>query len=187
MDRLTLEHKAKAIRELELRQQIYPLNHFNPYEHQQPFHISTKKVKAIFGGNRSGKTSNGAKYVVEKLNTIPNFQARASTWADMAIPIQQTAIHNFLPKDGSWSFRFSDKDGFYRNIAVCNNGSVLRFKTYEQRAKTFQGADLDLEWDDEEPPEDIVKEQKARLYTTIVFILVYQIYIIKLCLVLILH
>jgi len=163
MNRQQLEHKAKAKRELELRQQIYPLNYFEPMEHQQPFHTSVKKVKGIFGGNRSGKTLNGASYVVKKLKTQPNFQARASTWADMAIPIQQTVVHKLLPKDGSATYRFSEKDGFYRNLITFDNGSVLRFKTYEQKAKTYQGADLDLEWDDEEPPEDIVKEQKARL------------------------
>ncbi len=163
MNRQELEHKAKAKRELELRKAIYPLNHFNPHERQLPFHISEKKVKCVFGGNRSGKTLNGAAYMVNKLKTIPSFQARASTWADMAIPVQQTTVHDLLPKDGSCTYRFSDKDGFYRNIVAFNNGSLLRFKTYEQKAKTFQGVKLDLEWNDEEAPEDIVKEQRARL------------------------
>ena len=163
MNRAILEHKAKAKREWELRNQIYPLNFFEADEHQLAFHTSTKRVKGVFGGNRSGKTLNGAAYMVNKLKANPKFQARASTWADMAIPIQQTVVHKLLPKDGSCIYRFSDKDGFYRNLVTFNNGSVLRFKTYEQGAKTFQGADLDLEWDDEEAPENIVKEQKARL------------------------
>ncbi len=86
------------------------MNFFEADSHQLAFHTSIKKVKGIFGGNRSGKTLNGAAYMVNKLKANPKFQARASTWADMAIPIQQTVLHNLLPKDGSCTYRFSDKD-----------------------------------------------------------------------------
>ena len=78
MNRQLLEYKAKAKREMELRQQIYPLNYFNAFDHQQAFHVSEKKNKGIFGGNRSGKTLNGAAYMVNKLKTIPNFQSRSA-------------------------------------------------------------------------------------------------------------
>ena len=162
--RLELMQKAKAKRELAIRQELFPISFFKPLEHQNPFHKSKKKNKAIFGGNRSGKTINGAAYVVEKCCTVKNFKARASTWADLSVPIQQTKIYNLLPKDGSVEFSWSDKDGFYRKfIRFKNTGAILRFKTYEQGWKTYQGFDADLEWNDEEAPESIIKEQRARL------------------------
>ena len=40
--------------------------------------------------------------------------------------------------------------------------SRLQFKSYEQGRAKFQGADLDAAWCDEEPPEDVYTEIKAR-------------------------
>ncbi len=167
-NRQQLIKRAKAKWTLEQRQRQNPLSFLKPINHpklnQLAFVESDKKNKCAFGGNRSGKTKiGGAYYLVNKLVTTPNFQARASTWSDMSIPIQQKAVYEMLPKNIGIKYNYNEKTGFYRRIIEFPNGSLLRFKTYEQGWQTFQGAGLDIEWDDEEPPEEIVKEQKMRI------------------------
>ena len=154
---------AKIAKELELRRKLDPLKYFVPQDYQQAFFKSKKKNKAIFGGNRSGKTLCSAAYMIKKCINNRNFTARASTWADMSVPIQQKTVYDLLPKKEIEYADYSEKRGFVNKIIIFNNGSKIRFKTYEQGRQSYQGAGLDLEWDDEEPPEEIVAEQKARL------------------------
>jgi phage terminase large subunit-like protein len=82
----------------------------------------------------------------------------------MSVPVQQKKIYEYLPKNDLVEYAvFSEKRGFTNKIIIFKNGSIIRFKTYEQGRESWQGTAKDLIWLDEEPPEDIVSECKARL------------------------
>ena len=162
--RNSLIEQARLVNTMLKRKERNPLNFFKPQDYQEDYWTCDKKIQAVFGGNRSGKTLLGAAKVIHLCQTNKNYKARASTWARLSIPIQQTMIYKLLPKDGSVEFSFSHKNGFSRNIVIFKEtGSILRFQTYDQGREAFQGESLDIEWNDEEAPEEVVKEQRARL------------------------
>lgn len=164
----TKELLAKAIYTREVRKKKNPLNYFNPIDHpqlqQKSFLESKKKNEALFGGNRASKTLSGAVKVITACLDNPGFDCWGATWADLSIPIQQTEYNKWLPKDGSIKYaRFTEQRGFANKIILFKNGSKIRFKTYDQGRESFQGAAKDMIHLDEEPPQDIVNECKARL------------------------
>ena len=118
----------------------------------------------VLTGN-SGKTLCGAYKVLQTAIQNPMSKIRCSTWANMSITIQQAEIFRMMPKSSNIIDYavFSEQRGFRNKLIMFKNGSVIRFKTYEQGRESYQGAGLNLEWNDEEAPEDIVAEQKARL------------------------
>ena len=155
---------AKAIYTRNLRKRKNPLDYFQPQPYQTGLHESEKRNLNVFGGNRSGKTLNGAAFVIERCLQIPNYDCWGATWADMSVPIQQKTYWNLLPKDDTIKFaRWSEQRGFTHKMIMFANGSRIRFKTYEQGRESFQGASKDIIHLDEEPPQDITNECKARL------------------------
>lgn len=164
-----LINRAKAKFTLKQRQSNNPIKYFTPIDHpelqQKAFLYSEKRNVNLFGGNRSGKTISGVVKVISYCLENPNSDAWAATWADMSVPIQQYEYHKMLPKDNNLVkyASFTDKRGFLNKLIIFANGSKLRFKTYEQGWESFQGASKDIIHLDEEAPEDIVKECKARL------------------------
>lgn len=156
---------TKRLLLMNLAKKQNPIVSFKPQEHQIAFHTSTKKNKGIFGGNRSGKTINGAAYVINKCLDNPGFDCWAATWADMSVAIQQKGYNDLLPKLTSKVIyaKFSEQRGFANRIILFVNGSKIRFKTYDQGRESFQGAVKDIIDLDEEAPQEIVNECKARL------------------------
>jgi phage terminase large subunit-like protein len=160
----TKRNLAKAIYTKHQRIRTRPIDYFVPQHYQQPFFDSDKRNKGVIGGNRSGKTISGISYVIKHCLRKPNQDWWAATWADMSIPIQQKGFWDLLPKDKSIKYaRFTDQRGFSNKIIMFENGSKIRFKTYDQGRESFQGALKDGILLDEEPPEDIVSECRARL------------------------
>lgn len=162
--RLFLKRQFLRQKAIEKNPHIYftPISH--PELNQKEFIYSSALDKSAFGGNRAGKTKVGAYYVVMKCLEKPNQKWRCSTFQKLSITIQQKAIYEMLPKDETVNYAiFSDQLGFRHNMVIFENGSVIRFQTYEQGWAKFQGENLDGEWNDEEAPEEIVKEQKMRL------------------------
>jgi phage terminase large subunit-like protein len=164
------EQYALAIKTYEFRKRFYPLEFFKPYEHQKTFRKiiddDIYKLIWIFGGNRSGKTENGAEYMVRSIIDKPNIDTWACTWADLSIPVQQQKVYNFLPKFNKSLIEyasFSEQGGFTHRLIKSAKGSILRFKTYDQGWESFQGAGKHIIWNDEEQPQDIYREQLARL------------------------
>ena len=141
-----------------------PIRFFEPQEYQQDFHNSLKKNIGIFGGNRSGKTSNSIAYVIKSCLDNPNQDWWAATWADMSNPVQQKGFYELLPKTKEIIYaKYSEQRGFSNRIIMFQNGSRIRFKTYDQGRESFQGTAKHGILLDEEPPQDIVSECKARL------------------------
>lgn len=163
MNRNELITAAKASWELAQRRKINPIKYFKPQPYQQGFWNSLKKEKLIIGGNRSGKTINGAAYCIDKCIKENNLSVWGSTWADMSIAVQQKKIKELLPRNEVSYADWSEQRGFTNKIIIFKSGSAIRFKTYDQGAESFQGTNKDIIWNDEEPPMDVYHEEKARL------------------------
>jgi len=178
MTDLTKVKRQKMIRDLEVqdeenfRRNEDPLKYSERHFKQSQFYKAPQSTRALFWGNRVGKTEVGAMEVarymlgeheyrdvtppVEVWSICPSFDAQAET--------TQKKLLYYLPKS-----RIVDtttiRKGIYSSITVkANNGtlSVINFKSYEQGRSKFQGAGKRLIWFDEEPPHDIYEECVVR-------------------------
>src|SRR3990167_3179281 len=96
--KLSLE-LAEITHVIESRRLINPLEFFKPLFYQKLFENCPAKIKGVFGGNRSGKTKIGAKYVIDKCLA----KAKQRWWAaaeteELSIEIQQRKLWEILPK-----------------------------------------------------------------------------------------
>jgi len=163
-----LEEKKRRMRDNGIRYYI-------PQVQQMPFHLSTKRIRAIFGGNRSGKTVAGATEAVwystgthpYKDMPVPNFGRIVGT--DFVNGIERVIlpeIKKFMPKSmlvgGSWDKAFSKENKTLTLI----NGSTIEFMSYDQDIDKFESASRHWIWHDEEPPHGIWKANQVRLLDT---------------------
>ena len=139
------------------------------------FHQSDKRIKAIFGGNRTGKTVGGAVEAV--LHALGDSRYRklkpSSGWVvsltgDVQRRVAQPEVLRWLPKKEIKDIimrkgRKDDPEGSLIEEIRLKNGQFIGFKTCEQGRESFQGASLGWVWFDEEPPEDIFKECWMRI------------------------
>jgi len=151
-----------------------------------PWHLSLKTIRAIFGGNRTGKTESGGFEDVcavlgEELEKYLPFmteegQEIAKKWikigaqsgwvCSVSFGLQpegvQKKILYYLPKeeiaDISWLRRV---DKIIAKI-ICKNGKMITFKSYEQSPEDFQSAGIGWIHFDEEPPRGIWQEANMR-------------------------
>lgn len=145
------------------RRRINPLEFLKLLPIQQSFVDCVARIKALFGGNRSGKTEAGAAYVIKKC-----LEKKIRVWAcaetiRKSIDIQQRKIWALLPKDQVRYAYYDEINGFRHNKIVFKNGSIITFKSYEQGRGAFESDDIDLIWNDEEPLYEIYREQRMRL------------------------
>lgn len=131
---------------------------------QERFGNDPSKNKGIFGGNRSGKTEEGAEYVIKKCLAKPKqrWWACAETFSD-SVNIQQRKVWALLPKNRIKYGKFDEIHGFTNRKLLFDNGSIIIFKSYDQERESFQSDDIDGVWNDEEPPYEIYREQRMRL------------------------
>lgn len=156
--------ELELLDELEIRQKEDPLKYSERHFKQSAFYKAPQSTRALFWGNRVGKTEVGAMEVarymlgeheyrdiktpVEVWSICPSFDAQAET--------TQKKLLKYIPEkeiDDTATIR----KGIYSYIKL-KNGSVVNFKSYEQGRSKFQGAGKRLIWFDEEPPHDIYEE-----------------------------
>lgn len=142
----------------------------------EAFHTSSVKIRAIFGGNRSGKTVSGAAEAVFRAMGKHPYQAvpPAPTYGRVCAvdfingvdKIVKPEIARWLPasqlRGGSWYSAY-ESDAHILNL---DNGSKIEFMSYDQDLDKFAGASRHWIWMDEEPPQAIYTENKARLIDT---------------------
>jgi phage terminase large subunit-like protein len=150
--------------EIEHRRQVNPLSFYTHLPQQKAFHNDPAKEKNLFGGNRSGKTEEIAEYLIKKALSKPRLRiwACAETFQD-SVNIQQRKIWTLVPKNEIKYGRYDEVNGFTNRKLVFKNNSLIVFKSYDQGTMSFAQDDIDLIWNDEEPPYDIYKEQRMRL------------------------
>jgi phage terminase large subunit-like protein len=135
------------------------------------FHQSLAKGRAIFGGNRSGKTEAGAAefalWITGSQRYRPRKRVKAGTgWictesTEIQREIVQPKILKWLPKSKIKKITYIQR-GIIDFIELID-GWHINFKNYEQGADKYQGKDVDIAWCDEEPPKDIWTEIQMRL------------------------
>ena len=145
-----------------------------PNNDQYGFLHSTAITRAVFGGNRSGKTEIAvADAIMVALGTHPVRSAAhpppvalrycAPKWEDNVKDVVLRKFKEMVPRielvDETWS-------GGWKEKARClsfKNGTTIRFFTGEQDVDTYAGADLDGVYMDEHFHKRYYLENKARL------------------------
>lgn len=141
-----------------------PLKYARQHDKQKEASASDKAIRALFWGNRVGKTEWGgqetARYAlnqhpkriidppIEIWVCCPSFEVQEDT--------TQKKLLAYLPPS---SIRSTEKlrGNILRRITL-KDGTALVFKSYEQGREKFQGVGKRLIWFDEEPPSDIWEE-----------------------------
>ena len=161
---------AQGLRTAALRPNI---NGYLPHEKQVEFHRSPATIRAMFGGNRSGKTVGGAAESVFRATgkhpyqpvKPPPVQGRvvAVDFLNGVDKIVKPEIARWLPPseliNGSWEDSY-DKA---HNVLTLDNGSTVEFMSYVQDTDTFAGTSRDFVWMDEEGPKEIYTENLLRI------------------------
>ncbi len=151
------------------------------HEKQLAFHKCLKRNRWVFGGNRSGKTECGAVecvYMARGIHPYRENRQNVCGWvvslsAQVQRDVAQKKILRYLRRDWIEEIvmlsgrRDSPEDGIIDFIKVKNvfgGSSIIGFKSCDQGREKFQGTSLDFVWFDEEPPEDIYRECRMRVF-----------------------
>lgn len=152
-----------------MRRRLNPLNWFKPVGLQgeiikEVFEDKTANTIFVCGSNRSGKTEVGAYIANEWAVRYPKSRIwlSAETFSD-SVNLQQRKVYSLLPITHAKYAYYDEINGFRNRKLLYKNKSRIEFKSFDQRREGFQGDDIDLIINDEEPPYDIVKEQRMRL------------------------
>lgn len=125
----------------------------------------------ISGGNREGKSTFVAKYLVEHLVAHPG-----STWfcfhssEKSSIDQQQKLVHSYLPPewrdigkpDGKTYVKYNTATGFANFKFILPNGSMCLFFNYGQDVDVLEGYEIDGAWFDELTPLEFITAMKYR-------------------------
>lgn len=172
-------------RELSKRKCNLKLANYNTGEKQHKkqlaFHKCKKRNRWVFGGNRSGKTECGAVetiWLARGIHPYRQNKKNISCWVvSLSLQVQrdvaQAKILSYLNK--SWikdvvmanGRKDSLENGIIDTLIIKNvfgGESKIGFKSCDQGREKFQGTSLDFVWFDEEPPYDIYKECKMRVF-----------------------
>jgi phage terminase large subunit-like protein len=159
----------KLLDEKERRKRADPLKYAKRHPKQQQAYETPEAIRALFWGNRVGKTEWGAEEVSEYATghhehreVIAPFQIwAASPSYDVQKDTTQPKLLRYLPEQEIKSKTWLRK-GVLKEIEL-KNGVTIVFKSYEQGREKFQGAGVRLIWFDEEPPHDIWEECFVRV------------------------
>jgi phage terminase large subunit-like protein len=164
---LTDEQEAEVrllLAELEHRRRVNPLSFYTHMPQQQLFHDDPATSKCLFGGNRGGKTEELAEYALRKALDKPKQRIWlcSETFSD-SVEILQRKVWGLVPKNQIAYGRYDDINGFTNRKLKLKNSSLIMFRSYDQGVESFAQDDVDLIGNDEEPPNEIYKEQRMRL------------------------
>jgi len=146
-----------------------PLRYATSHAKQDEATKSDKAVRALFWGNRVGKTEWGGQETtryatanhpyksvkdgVEIWVACPSYEVQEDT-------TQKKLLSYIAEKDIA---RIDYLRGKIIKKLTLKNGSVIAFKSYDQGREKFQGTGKRLIWFDEEPPKDIWEECFVRV------------------------
>lgn len=157
-----LEEKQRRIRD-------NPLKYAKQHAKQIEATASDKAIRALFWGNRVGKTEwGGSETARYALNNHPHriIGEPVEIWAccpsyEVQEDTTQKKLLNYLP-DKSIARTDYIRGKIIKKITL-KNGTVIAFKSYDQGREKFQGTGKRLIWFDEEPPRDIWEECFVRV------------------------
>jgi phage terminase large subunit-like protein len=159
----------KLLDEKERRRADNPLLYCKRHPKQLEAHEATQAIRALFWGNRVGKTEWGGEEVSEYATEHhPYREVRApfEIWCacpsfDVQEHTTQQKLLRYIPKKDIEHIEYL-RGKIIKKITL-KNGVVILFKSYEQGREKFQGAGVRLIWFDEEPPQDIWDECFVRV------------------------
>lgn len=171
-----IESLYRASEQLRLTSIRPNLNRYKPHLKQVMFEKDPHKHRLYIGGNRSGKTVAG---VIEDIRYLkgehpyrdtPDAPVRGRVvGVDFASGIDKILLPQFqqwVPKslliNGSWDDSYSKE----RRLLTLENGSFAEFMSYDQDLQKFAGTSRHFVHFDEEPPESVYDECRARLVDT---------------------
>lgn len=159
----------ELLSERERRRTENPLKYAEQHDKQKEATASDKAIRALFWGNRVGKTEWGgsevARYAtathptrdisegVEIWACCPSYEVQEDT-------TQKKLLSYLPPKEIARTDYIRGK--IIKKITM-KNGTVIAFKSYDQGREKFQGTGKRLIWFDEEPPQDIWDECFVRV------------------------
>ena len=163
------------------REELIKLERIDPYhwgvypphwKRADQCYEKSKRLLAL-GGNRSSKTSYGARRTVEVMDKKPEARVMClQTTGPNSIALQQRPVHSYLPpewaatpKGAVTNMKYSRKGGFTENTFIAPNGSQCWFLNYSQDIEVLEGWELDFVWCDELVPWAWVDTLGFRLVT----------------------
>lgn len=175
--------RAEAALELQRRYYEEKLLFYTPCSDKHlAFHKSTKPVRAIFGGNRSGKSFCGLMELLfhaclakHPYTGIPNpkrghyriFTTRFSIAEEFIIPMLKEWVPKKWLRGGKWESAYDYK----YHILYGNNGTMIDILTYDQDTSAAESVAIHGCWMDEEAPEKMYSGTVSRLMSTKGFLL----------------
>lgn len=178
---LFLEDFEKAKRLFAEREELIALEKADPIRYgYEPAHWAAANDAAqkyrdilVMGGNRSGKSTWAAKFVMRLLVEKPDARAWCfQTTNDNSISMQQPILWDFMPSELREAKRnkvtnisYTQKNGFSENTFVLPNRSQCWFRNYAQDIKTIEGGEVDIVWCDELVPLEWLETIRYRLVT----------------------
>ena len=139
---------------------------YEPHEKQLAFHTSKCSTRAIFGGNRSGKTTAGiVEFLMHMTGIYPKWYPKALRFDGPikgrigAQDFQKGVGEVIIPGLEEWLDMSLVAKKFRNPLGVpvkwtLKNGSVFDILTYEQSTEQYEGWRGHVAWFDEPPPRD---------------------------------
>ena len=140
--------------------------YYLPYPKQEQFHSSSAICRAIFGGNRSGKTTaGGMEFLFHITGMYPKWYPEAKRLKGPCIgriigkDFQKGIGEVIIPFLESWLDNNIVQKKYRNPIGIpvkwtLKNGSVFDILTHEQNTEQFEGWKGHIAWFDEPPPRD---------------------------------
>lgn len=150
---------------------------YKPHPGQEKFHRSLKRIRAVFAGNRWGKTYGlGMEIFWHVSKTHPYWQPLSPGPVKARVccvdlktlykAVLEDTFKILIPrrylKGGAWDTAFSAE----KMTLYFENGGFIEFMYYTQEVEAFAGVARHIIWEDEEAPEPVHRENMARLSTT---------------------
>lgn len=159
----------KLLDERERRHRADPLKYAKQHPKQVEASANMAAIRALFWGNRVGKTEWGAQETAKYGTNNHPFRVigqPVEIWAaspsyDSQEETTQKKLLTYLPQ-GSIAHVDYLRGKIIKKM-VLKGGTIISFKSYDQGRDKFQGAGKRLIWFDEEPPHDIWEECFVRV------------------------
>ena len=190
-EKIQIRQMANALTHLRQIVEVYPLASATLWHRDKPRSSQRSGVQkcltpglmvaVLLGGNRSGKTEAGAQMAaafahggqhpatqiwahrngldVSALPQRPGLVCASALSSNDSVRVLRPKIAKYLPKKTKWA----NQHGHGEAIARLPDGGSVIFKSNDQRARAYQGADWDLLWADEEHDHPVFSEARMRL------------------------
>ena len=142
------------------------LYYYLPYNKQEEFHTSKCSTRAIFGGNRSGKTTcGGMEFLFHMTGQYPKWYPEETRFKGaikgriIAKDFQKGCGEVIIPFLEEWLDESLVAKKYRNPIGIpvkwtLKNGSVFDILSHEQNTEQYEGWKGHIAWFDEPPPRD---------------------------------